>query len=121
MANKLSRVNLIIHLFALGHAVATIVLGLFGVPDDILLTLLTIAMIFLIANVYGLPLEVTAALALLCCFAGFWLGTQGAEIIAKADGFVARYSNVITTFLVTEILGWATYFIASRKISRAKS
>lgn len=114
--NNTIRINLTVHLFALAHAVAIIVMRyLLGWSDDVVLTILTILMVIVITRQQGLPLDVAAVLALLSCFAGFYMGTKGAEWLSGAHcTFVARYDNLFTTVIVTELLGWTNYFITTR-------
>lgn len=107
---------MIIHSFALAHALSVIVLRALNADDSIVLTILTISMVIWLTQLFDLPIEVTAAVTLVCCFAGFYLGTKGAEIIVSDIGMsVAVVANVITTIVVTEIIGWITYLIAYRR------
>ena len=116
MLSKLLRTNIIIQCFAVAHAVAVILLRYFQIPDEIVLTLLTLGMIVWITRIYNFPIDVAAIISLLSCFAGFFLGIKGAELITLiSGGNLIKYSNVITTFFVTEILGWTTYFIVRKK------
>lgn len=108
-------VKILIHSFAVFHAVSSYVLQSLGQQDAILLTALTIGMIVLIATHFDFPLEVTFALALLNSFAGFYLGTVGAVLLQDYISLSPMCSNVITTFMTTEILGWMTYLIAQYK------
>lgn len=112
----LTKINLIIHSFALAHAVVTIVFKWLDWPNDIPLTILTIVTVMWVAMEQGIPIDVSAAIALLCCFAGFFLGTQ-APLWFETTGWkwLIEYSNVITTVVVTEILGWTTFFITYRR------
>jgi Flp pilus assembly protein protease CpaA len=87
-----------------------------GLNDEIILSLLTISMIVVVTQLYKLPLEVSAALAALCCFAAFYLGTLGGKwLTASQIPWFTAYSNEITTFVVTEIMGWATTLIAAKR------
>lgn len=116
MKANTAKTHLIIHGFALAHALTIILFGMMGLGDDIPLTILTILMIILIARRYDFPLDISAALALVCCFAGFYLGTKGADIIGNLfDHKLESTANVISTLLVTEILGWLTYFIVRKR------
>ena len=116
MDAKLKKCSWIIHPMALAHAVSSFLLGRLGLSDEILLSLLTISTIVLVCYVYGLPLEVSAALAVLCCFAAFYLGTLGGRWLnASGLPFLNTYSSEITTFLVTEVMGWATVVIAKKR------
>lgn len=116
MDKKLNQCSWIIHLFAAAHLISSWLLARLGKPDDVLLSLLTISMIVLVTQRFGFPLEVSAAFAVLCCFAGFYLGTLGGNLLEGCEvGILMRYANEITTFIVTEILGWTTAFIAKRR------
>jgi Flp pilus assembly protein protease CpaA len=68
-------------------------------------------MIIILTRVNDYPLDVTAALALICCLGGFFLGTVGADWIVSILKVSTDLSQIITTFLVTELLGWITYII----------
>lgn len=116
MKNTILKANLTIHCFALAHALTVILFRYYSIPDDIPLTVLTLAMVVSVGRIYRFPIDISAALALLFCFAGFYMGTKGAEMIAcLSDGALLPYANVICTVVVTEILGWATVFITCRQ------
>ncbi len=103
-------------MFAIAHIVASYAMSLWGVNDEVILSLLTISMIVLVTHIYGLPLEVSAALAALCCFAGYYLGTLGGKWLTNSGvDFLINYSSEITTFVVTEILGWAATLISAKR------
>lgn len=116
MDAKVKKCSWIIHLFAVAHTLSVVLFDLFGYSDEIILSLLTISMIVVVTHLYGMPLEVSAAIAALCCFAGFYLGTIGGEWLnASTIPFVVSYANAITTFVVTEILGWTTVLVAKKR------
>ena len=116
MNAKLNKCSWIIHLFAVAHILSSWAMGQWGLNDEVLLSLLTISMIVVVTQIYKLPLEVSAALAVLCCFAGYYLGTLGGKwLTASGVDFLTKYSNEITPFVVTEILGWAATLIASKR------
>lgn len=116
MDSKLTKCSWVIHLFAVAHAISSFAMGQWGLDDEILLSLLTISTIVLVTHIYGLPLEVSAALAVLCCFAGYYLGTLGGKwLTASGVDFLINYSSEITTFVVTEILGWAATLISAKR------
>lgn len=116
MDARLGKCSWVIHLFAVAHAVSCYLMSRLQLNDEILLSLLTISMIVLVTHFYKLPLEVSAALAALCCLAGFYMGTLGGKwLTASGVPILIRYSGEITTFVVTEIVGWATTLIAARR------
>lgn len=108
-------VNLLIHAFAVAHALTALLLYATKMGDEVALTVLTIVMIMAVARLYNSPLEVMAGISLLGCFAGFYLGTKGAQILSLIAPDIGRYANVIVTFLVTEALGWVTYMVVKPK------
>ncbi|MGL4993270.1 MAG: hypothetical protein ACRC6R_03935 [Bacteroidales bacterium] len=112
---EIKYINLLIHVFASLHALSSLLANLMGYNDEVILTALTISMIVLIATRYSFPLEVTFALALLNCFAGFYLGNLGATMISNFVALEGVLSNVLTTFIITEFLGWITYLIVTTK------
>lgn len=111
------RVGIIIHLFAIAHAIMAVGLRWLNMDDSIVLTMLTIALIIILSRIYTLPVDVTIALTLLCCFAGFYLGTFGATVLQQIlnSDSDQTFINAITTLTITEILGWMTYLIASNR------
>ena len=116
MKNTTLKANITIHLFAIAHALTVITFRHYNISDDIPLTILTLVMVVGVGRIYCFPIDISAALALLLCFAGFYMGTKGAEMIAcLADGALIPYANVICTVVVTELLGWATVFITSKQ------
>lgn len=115
-----SVIQIVIHSFALFHAISSYIMQTLGHADEVILTALTISMVILIATRYDFPLEVTFALALLNCFAGFYLGTAGAHFIQRLIHINGINSNVITTFLMTEFLGWITFLIVRSKSGKTR-
>lgn len=116
MDPRLRKCSWVIHLFAVAHTLSSFAMARLELNDEILLSLLTISMIVFVTQIYKLPLEVSAALAALCCFAGFYLGTLGGGwLVASEVPWLVAYSNEITTFVVTEILGWVTALIAAKR------
>lgn len=108
---KIILVNIIIHGFALAHAITAGALAQTLVGDEAALTALTTAMIITIALVYGRSYSIGKALGLLGTFAGFYLGSRGAVFLIKWIPGIGNAANAITTTVVTEMLGWATYVI----------
>ena len=116
MDTKLTKCSWVIHLFAIAHTISVVLFDRLGYSDEVILSLLTISMIVVVTHLYGMPLEVSAAIAALCCFAGFYLGTIGGEwLTASGVPFLVKYANAITTFVVTELLGWLTVIVARKR------
>jgi hypothetical protein len=106
--------HVIIHGFAIAHAVLAAAITSQQSDPGIYLTILTISMIVLLALMNDYPLDVTTALTLISCFAGFFLGTVGAKWVLFLLPVTDMSAQIITTTLVTELLGWITYFIVRR-------
>jgi hypothetical protein len=114
-STPLKSAHIVIHGFALAHALTAALFILIRHSDPgILLSILTIAMILIITHLNEYPLDVTMALALICCLAGFFLGTTGADFFTDILSVSAVMAQIITTVLVTEMLGWITYLIVRR-------
>jgi uncharacterized protein (DUF697 family) len=108
--------HLIIHGFALAHALTCLLLHDTSFGDTFLLTCLTIAMVVILIRYYDGPVDVMVGLLLLSSFAGFFLGTNGARWIQSLfPELKTILTNVLTTTLVTEFLGWALFFVVRRK------
>ena len=97
-------VHLIIHGFALLHVVLCISCKYLGIPDSLILTLATMAMVVLLCREEDLSIEFTAITIILANILGFILGNIGATIFK---------ANFISTFVTTEILGWGLLFMVS--------
>ena len=93
----------LIHGFAALHAVVTIVCTLTGVPDSVILTVLTMLMTVLICYRRNLSVEFTAICVILVNILGYVLGSLGAELFRLPS---ALLNHALATFLTTEILGW---------------
>ena len=94
----------LIHGFAALHAVVTIVCTLTGIPDSVILTILTMLMTVLICYRRNLAVEFTAICIILVNILGYVLGNLGAELFQLPS---ALLNHALATFLTTEILGWA--------------
>lgn len=101
-------IPLLIHIFALAHAMTAIFSRLLHWEDDVLLTILTISLIVIISIRHRLQAEIVATLSLCGCFLGYLLGNYGAQTVSI---FIPNptWSAAITTLLITEVTGWATY------------
>ena len=96
----------IIHIFALLHALVALGCRMAGLEDQLLLTMLTMALSLIICMKMGLKIEFTAAIILVVNILGFLLGTFGANVLQT---FIHSNFAVhsLSTFITTEILGWS--------------
>ena len=95
----------IIHSFALLHALVALSCRLAGIEDELLLTILTMAMALLVCFRKNLSIEFTASVIIIVNIIGYLLGNLGAELLEK----VISNSNIVhslSTTITTEILGW---------------
>ena len=107
----------LIHGFAALHVATVAVCALFGWPDSVILTLLTMILTVLICLRRNLTVEFTAVFVVLVNIVGFVLGRLGAEIFNFPSEILNR---ALASFLTTEALGWSlnlfaqTYHLPSR-------
>lgn len=95
----------IIHIFALLHAAVALGCRFAGFDDQLLLTVLTMALSLIICMKQGLKVEFTAAVVIIVNILGFLIGTFGANVLQT---FIhSEYAvHGISTAVTTEILGW---------------
>lgn len=101
----------IIHGFAVTHAGTAALLSQTLVGDEAVLTFLTVAMIICIARANNRSWGVADALAVIGVLAGTYLGTRGAVFLVKWIPGIGNAANAVTTFGVTELLGWTAYLL----------
>ena len=96
----------IIHIFALLHALVALGCRMAGVDDQLLLTVLTMALSLILCMKMGLKIEFTAVVVIVVNIFGFLLGTFGANVLQT---FVSSEYLVhcLSTMITTEILGWS--------------
>ena len=102
----------IIHGFALLHLAATVACLAAGIPDSLILTALTMALTVIICLKENLTVEITIISVLLVNILGFVLGNIGVDLFLESMPETAK--RALTTFVVTEMLGWALYAFASK-------
>lgn len=112
---KSIRVSWIIHIFALLHAAVALGCRLAGVDDELLLTILTMALALIICIKRDMTIEFTAAIIIVVNILGFVMGTLSANILNHfiSTGYIV---NACSTAVTTEVLGWS--IIASSNIFR---
>ena len=98
------KTSYLIHGFAALHVVVTAVCLLLGIPDSLILTLLTMLMALLICLKRSLPVEFTAVGVIFVNIVGFILGSLGAELFDFPSEMLSR---CLATFFTTELIGWA--------------
>ena len=105
----------IIHIFALLHAAVALICRIAGVGDELLLTVLTMAMSLLICYKKQVSIEFTAAVIIVGNIIGYLMGTLGASIFELI--FQSPYVvHALSTAVTTEVLGWS--IVAITKILR---
>lgn len=104
---KLKDINVawIIHIFALLHAVVTLLCRYTGVNDELFLTILTMTMVLLISIRRWLNIELAAICVIMANVIGYLLGNMGAEILQPLIGDTP-FANAVATAITTELLGW---------------
>ena len=83
MDSKKKMTGMMIHGFAVAHAVAAALLAQTLVGDEAVLTALTIAMIIAVAKMNGADWDTGAALAFLGICIGGYVGVRGATFLVK--------------------------------------
>ena len=100
----------IIHVFALFHAVVTLVCRYSGLNDELLLTVLTMAMVLLICMKKWISIEYAAACVIVANVTGYFLGHIGADLLHPLMG-TNPASHALASALTTEVLGWTIWFV----------
>lgn len=110
---KRLRLSYVIHMFALLHGVVCALCALVGVPDTVLLTLMTMVMTVIICTSRELRVEATAFAIIFVNIGGFLLGTSLARLF---DLFMEAnwVPNTIATIFTTELIGWLLYWCTGR-------
>ena len=101
-----TKVGWIIHVFALLHAAVAFVCRLGSVEDELLLTILTIAMTLLICVRRVFSAEFAAASVIVANIIGFLLGNATAVMLSRVIHSDMAI-HALATALTTEILGWS--------------
>ena len=109
---KLKDINIawVIHVFALLHAVVTLVCRHSGLNDELLLTVLTISMVLLICMKRWISIEYAAACVITANILGYMLGHIGANLLQHVMG-TSPASNAIASAVTTEVLGWTIVLV----------
>ena len=87
------KVHLIIHGFALLHVVLCISCRYVGIPDSLILTLATMAMVVLLCREEDLSIEFTAITIILANILGFILGNIGAASARSLNTYIFIIEN----------------------------
>lgn len=94
---KYGRIHLIIHGFAILHLAGCLTCQLLAVPDSLILTLFTMAMVVFLCLEENLSIAFTAITIVLANILGFILGNALGMLLGI---------NYLSTFITTELLGW---------------
>ncbi len=111
---NLMKAAVIVAIFALLHAIVCYLLHDTSFGDGFILTCLTIGMVYSLIRFYTVPFDVFIGLAFLSCFAGFYIGTRGADALLRLVPHWGIWINVLTTTLVTIILGLIIIFLVRK-------
>ena len=101
----------IIHGFALLHAAVVVLCLAVGIKDSLLLTALTMALTIIICIRRNFTAEFTSISIILVIIVGYVLGNLGARML---DFCPPMLRHSLSTFLVTELLGWTLDGFAKR-------
>lgn len=107
----------IIHAFALGHAVVSMVCHFVGIADDIMLTLLTMMLVVIICLRRRVGMIFMALSVVLVNVIGFGLG-MGLAALFKLVQMSTIVAHPLATFISTELIGWSTEGVASLHLRR---
>ena len=99
-------VAFIIHIFAFLHAVTALLCRLAGIEDELLLTILTMAMVLLICVKKKLNIEFTAASVIVANIIGYMMGNIVANLLVGAIRS-PLFVHALSTAVTTEVLGWS--------------
>lgn len=101
---------LIIHLFALLHAVVALSCRLLGLQDELILTMLTMLLVVIICMRKGMSTRVMAVCVIGANIAGLLLGRGCALVFSLLFGS-PLIINPLSTLITTEIIGWFTLWM----------
>lgn len=105
----------VIHIFAISHALVASLCRIGNFEDELLLTILTMAMSLIICYKKNVSIEFTAAVIIVGNIIGYLMGTLGARIFELAFNS-PLVIHALSTFVTTEVLGWS--IIAITKMFR---
>jgi len=114
----LKKANIIVLAFVFAHAIFCALLHNTAFGDGIVLTILTLGMVFCLIKFYGISFDIFLGLAFLSSFAGFYLGTQGAIFLYAKAPSLGLWINIIMTTLITELLGQVIILLLHRGFNR---
>ncbi len=106
--------SLIVLVFVFAHALTCLLLHDTKVGDGIFLTCLTIGMVYVLIRFHKASFDVFLGLAFLACFAGFYIGTEGADLLERWIPSWGVWINVIVTSVTTGLLGVAVILLVRR-------
>lgn len=113
--------TVIIHVFALLHAVVALGCRLGNIADELMLTMLTMLLVVLICLRRGVNVRFMSLCVIAVNIFGFLLG-KGCAALLEQFTFNPLIVNPLSTLVTTEIIGWSTYAstVAARRRTRFK-
>jgi len=105
---KAAKTHIIVHSFALLHVLTAISCRLVGIPDEYLLTLLTITMVVLICGQRDMRMEISSSAIVFGNLAAYLLGLAIANAISLLE-LPELLTFPLSTLITTEALGWLIY------------
>ena len=102
----------LIHGFALLHVAVAMLCAILDMRDSLLLTAFTMALTGIICFREKLTVEITVTAFILVNIIGFLLGNIGADVLVEV--LPPIWQHAISTFVVTELIGWSLYLFAHR-------
>ncbi len=102
--------HVLIHGFALLHAGTVALCAWLGIPDTLALTALTMLMAVSLCYEENLTVDISIMALILVNVLGFLLGNLGAQVLL--DFLPSAWKNIVSTVVVTEMMGWALYWFA---------
>ena len=94
--------------FALLHALVVLGSRLIGIQDDLMLTMLTMLLVVIICLRRGVNAKFMGVCLIAVNIFGFILGMGCAALFRRWTDYTLLV-NPLSTFITTEIIGWATY------------
>jgi|LSQX01.3.fsa_nt_gb hypothetical protein len=100
---------LIVHGFALFHGALAVLCRVWGISDELILTILTMALSLILCLKYREGIEFTTISIILVNVLGYLLGNGILPLVSRLFDH-PLLSPALSTFLTTELMGWGLVF-----------